>query len=224
MGWFKESKRHGMARRGIKTKPIILSTAKRNSVNSKLTPLLRSGKIKSYNYVDDFSISKDKRYKMFYGQESERHKKAIIRELDSQGIKYKIIPKEEMTLKSGRFDIDNEYYIVMDLDKQQLDDIELFLNRKAVDRNEFDNLMRMSMNPTYSYADLFILPDSEKNPEIFIIGEKGRISFKKGGLISKRLDKNTHLLINDFDSKTKRQIKDKFKDERVRRVLIQDYI
>jgi len=229
--------RHELSRRGIKTNQVSLSKSKRRSIKRKLRPLIANHVISGYNIVDNPHLRKKKRYQLVYGHDViRRHRTAVIRQLKDMGLQYYVLPREAKFLSDDAFiktsnqvkdkDIisnDHEYQIVIDADSKQLDRLQHWLKKHAVNYGEILPLAESLINPAEPIWEVYTLPKSYTTPDIRIRFRSKYKDFKKADKIVKPLDKNTDLVILSVRAKNTKMIRDALKGEKDEKVLIQDY-
>lgn len=232
-----DSYRHQLARKGIKTKQVSLSKTQRNSIKRKLLPLLANNTISGYNLVENPRIPKKDVYRMVYGHDVVRkHRDIIISELDRMKVDYYVVPREAKFLSEKTFiktpnqvksgDIisnDDEYQIVIDVNRKELEALERWFRNKTVDRNEFITIIDGLTNPTSALWELVPLPKSYTVPDTRIKGRTEYPRYKQADEIVKKLDKDTDLVILSVKKINTDKVEEALEGEQTKKVLVQDY-
>lgn len=229
--------RHVLSGKGI-SNAVTVAKTQRKKIRAELLPLLQKRKITGYNLVDipPELLKGTQKFRVIYGHEVTKHRDKILQELKRRNISYFVIPRESFFLDDKSFvkspkqvRIDDivkaggEYQIVIDVNGKQLKQLESWLHQKTVNWETPIQFFDAFIDPTTPAWEVIPLEDSWTVPDIRIQNRQKFKRFKAVDKITKKLDKDSYLIILSAKKPNTQQVRDILKYERQDKVLVQDY-
>jgi len=231
-----DSYRHTLSKMGIKNAVSITKTQRRG-IKTTMLPLLVNNTLSGYNLVENPRAKPFERYQMIYSHDViQKHRDFIIDELKRRNFDYYVIPRESQFLDAKAFvkrpsqirkkDIvtnKNKYQIVIDIGNKELQDFEKWLKRKAVNWNEHIQFFDGLLNPLVPIWEVLPFDGADTTPDIRIRNRARFPEYKKVTKITKKLDKNSDLVILSVRKENTNKIRKILKGETAEKVLVQNY-
>lgn len=218
-GWRGESKRHSLARKGIKT--VSVTKSQRKQIAKALNPLIEKKLIAGYSIVEKPEHIKEKSRQVRYSHDTvKRHRNVIEEQLKFLGLDYEIVPKEKYVKGKKK----KEYQVIATGNPDQIFELTRFLKRRTTDFSDIIQFTDTQLNPAESTLDAIELKNARIVPDMRVL-HSGKIKdFVEAKRISKNIDSDTELVVLTIRPSNTKAVEKALKGEKVTEVLIQDFI